>query len=175
MKNQQTIYISFSRFVCCIFIFTFFNTPSVNAQKLIKIGYSVGSFKQKNYFTESDFNAQSLNLGYEKGIKAKSWSFGLTLDYLKATTFYDSENGTTYKFDDQYFSLEPNWKYYFGQKTNSAYMGFGLPVTASKYDLLSGVSAKLGFQKQISNKFSAHIGANYSLQMPIDDPGTVRR
>ena len=161
--------------ICCL-LFCCVCSPSVFAQKLIKIGYGVGHFQQKPDRTYSILNAQSLILSYEKGIKTKFWTFGVNLECTNAKTYFqDNLVGSVHNYDLFYTSLGLDWKYYFGQRTNDFYIGTGLLFTAYTSDFLSGVSAQLGWQKQVSRYLSVNTFVNMSAQMPIDDPGPLVR
>ena len=151
MKNRLLNLCVISKMSICCLLFCAVCTPSVSAQKLLKIGYAMGHFEQKPERTFSTFNAQSLILSYEKGIKTKFWTFGVNLECTNAKTYFsDDLVGTTYDYDLFYASLGLDWKYYFGQRTNDFYVGTGLLFTARTSDFLSGVSAQLGWQKQVS-------------------------
>ena len=176
MKNRLLNPCVIRKISICYLLFCCVYTPSVFAQKLLKIGYAMGHFQQKPERTFSTFNAQSLILSYEKGVKTKFWTFGINLECLNAKTYYsDYIGGTTYHYDLFYGALELDWKYYFGQRTNDFYVGVGLPFTAYRYDFFSGVSAQFGGQKRIGRNFSINAYANASAQMPVDDPEPLLR
>ena len=176
MKNRLLNPCVIRKISICYLLFCCVYTPSVFAQKLLKIGYAMGHFQQKPERTYSTLNAQSLILSYEKGIKTKFWTFGINLECTNAKTYFQNDLvGTIHDYDLFYASFGLDWKYYFGQRTNDFYVGTGLLFTARKSDFLSGVSAQLGWQKQVSRYFSVNTFVNMSAQMPIDDPGPLVR
>jgi hypothetical protein len=160
-------------FTTLIGCFLAFCTPSVFGQKLVKLGYSFGNFDQKFYQSDTKLNAQGFQFSYEKASRLRDWSWGLTLDFSHVQRYFPVTNGIIPE-PLNLLTIEPDWKYYFQEKTNNFYVGLGLPISIS-YDVFGGLSAKIGYQKWLNSHFAVHIGGFYGLQMPIDDPGPVKR